>query len=369
MKKIKYITFFILILFMMFASSCQRDKILKTSVREIDKYGHAILKISRSDFENKGYELGDIVQISINNKVYHMPYFNGYYVDEGEYLLYASNTKDQISASINFGQFYLDSNAKAGDEVKISMFEKGGALGIQIANSLVHSNKRDDYDSDEIFSNFRTITLGNIKENILYRSASPINNKHNRAAITNKLIKHAQIKTIANLADNKEIIYEAVMESTFDSQYYVDLYENGQVKFFTLTLNFRTDEFGQLATNAVIYISENEGPYLVHCTEGDFRTDFVIMLISLVMGASVDEICNDYMMTYKNYYNLTKESDLSRYNSILDSYCMESLRHIAGVEKGGDISNIDFETKAKAYLMKYGMTEKQIDDLITKLEK
>ena len=199
--------------------------------------------------------------VDINGKTYQMPYFNGYYVDEGEYLLYASNTKDQISASINFGQFYLDANAQAGDEVKISMYEKAGALGIQIANSLVHSNRREDYESDEIFSNFRSVTLGNIKENILYRSASPINNKHNRAAVTNKLVKNAQVKTIVNLADNKEIIYEAVMESTFDSQYYVDLYENGQVKFFTLTLNFRTDDFGQLATDAVKYISENFNPF------------------------------------------------------------------------------------------------------------
>ena len=90
------------------------------------------------------------------------------------------------------------------------------------------------------------------------------------------------------------------------------------------------------------------------------------MLIALVMGATVEEICDDYMLTYKNYYNLTKESDLTHYNTILESYCMESLRHIAGVKKGGDISNINFETKAKAYLMKYGMSEDQINNLKSK---
>ena len=127
MRKIKYISLFILILLMLFTTSCKRDNSLKTSVREIDKYGHVILKISRSEFEKNGYALGDIVQININGKTYQMPYFNGYYVDEGEYLLYASNTKDQISASINFGQFYLDANAQAGDEVKMSMYEKAGA--------------------------------------------------------------------------------------------------------------------------------------------------------------------------------------------------------------------------------------------------
>lgn len=367
MRKFKLLCSLLLVVFLLFLTSCKQDDFFKTSVREIDKYGHAILKVSRDEFEKSGFSLGDIIQIEINGQTYEMPYFNGYYVDEGEYVLYASKTDNEVSVCINFGSFTNKHGVVAGDEIKVKIFNKGGAIGIQEANSLVHSNRREDFASDEIFSNFRMVTLGNIKENILYRSASPINDKHKRASITNKLVENAQIKTIANLADNKEIIYEAVMNTDFDSNYYLDLYENNHVEFFPLTLNYKTDYFGDLATKAVIYIAENEGPYLVHCTEGDFRTDFVIMLISLLMGATVQEVCDDYMLTYANYYNLTKESNLTKYNNILESYCMGSLRHIAGVGENDDISNINFEVKAQQFLMKYGMTQSQINTLKEKL--
>lgn len=368
MRQVKYLVCFLLIALLAFTSSCQRDKHIETSISEINKYGHAVLKISQTEFKKQGVSLGDIVQVEVNDNTYTMPYFSGYYVDEGEYVLYASNTSEEISICINFGNFSSVANAKAGDEVEITVLEKEGALAIQQVNQLVHSNRREDFNSDEEFSNFRMVALGNIKENILYRSASPINNKHNRASITNKLVKNANIQTIANLADNKEIIYEAAMESAFDSTYYVDLYENNKVKFFPLTLNFRTDSFGQLATEAIIYISQNEGPYLVHCTEGDYRTDFIIMLIALVMGATVEEICEDYMLTYENYYHITKDSNSDKYNNILEAYCMESLRHIAGVGKGADISNINLQEKAIAFLMKYGMTDSELETLQNKLK-
>lgn len=367
MRQVKYLVCFLLIALLAFTSSCQRDKHIETSISEINKYGHAVLKISQTEFKKQGVSLGDIVQVEVNDNTYTMPYFSGYYVDEGEYVLYASKTDNEVSVCINFGSFTNKHGVVAGDEVKVKIFNKGGAIGIQEANSLVHSNRREDFASDEIFSNFRMVTLGNIKENILYRSASPINDKHKRASITNKLVENAQIKTIANLADNKEIIYEAVMNTDFDSNYYLDLYENNHVEFFPLTLNYKTDYFGDLATKAVIYIAENEGPYLVHCTEGDFRTDFVIMLISLLMGATVQEVCDDYMLTYANYYNLTKESNLTKYNNILESYCMGSLRHIAGVGENDNISNINFEVKAQQFLMKYGMTQSQINTLKEKL--
>lgn len=367
MRKLKYFSLLFLFMLLLFTTSCKRDNILKTTVKEIDKYGHVVLKISKDDFEEKGFKFGDVVEIEINKTKYSMPYFSGYYVDEGEYVLYGSNKNNAVSICINYGNFSNDTNTISGDQVIIRMLEKEGMLGVQITSSLVHSNYLTDFESEEVFSNFRMVTSGNIKENILYRSASPINNKHLRASITNKLIAEVGIKTVANLADNKEIIYEAALSSDFNSEYYVELYENNHVHFFPLTLNFRSDEFARLATEAVIYISENDGPYLVHCTEGDYRTDFVIMLITLLMGATVEEICEDYMLTYKNYYNITKESDPTKYNNILEGFCMESLRTIANVEKGGDISGVNFEQSAEDFLLEHGMTTEQIQTLKEKL--
>lgn len=46
----------------------------------------------------------------------------------------------------------------------ITMKEKAGALTEQKINSLVYTNDRTDYDSDEIFANFRPVTVGEIGE-------------------------------------------------------------------------------------------------------------------------------------------------------------------------------------------------------------
>ena len=42
------------------------------------------------------------------------------------------------------------------------------------ALKLKYSKNREDYPSDEVFANFRNVKVGNIKEGILYRGASPI---------------------------------------------------------------------------------------------------------------------------------------------------------------------------------------------------
>ena len=51
---------------------------------------------------------------------------------------------------------------------------------------------------------------------------------------------------------------------------------------------------------------KNSGPYEVNCVEGKDRTGFVIAVLECLGGASYEELIEDYMITYYNYYYLTK---------------------------------------------------------------
>src|SRR5699024_9182094 len=102
------------------------------------------------------------------------------------------------------------------------------------------------------------------------------------------------------------------------------------------------------------FLNNNEGPYLIHCTEGKDRAGFVSALLECLMGASLDEVVADYMTTYENYYRVEKGSE--QHASIAESNILASLTTvICGLEKGSDISKVDLAKAAENYLLKIGM--------------
>lgn len=57
-----------------------------------------------------------------------------------------------------------------------------------------------------MFANFRAVKVTGIGEGKLYRTASPINNENNRAAIANKLAEAAGVKFVMNMGGADEEI-------------------------------------------------------------------------------------------------------------------------------------------------------------------
>lgn len=357
----------VLILCTVFTACTISDTVIETNVVEISKYGHAVLEINRDEFHKSGFSLGDTVTVEVNGFKADMPYLDGYYVAEGEYVLYGSESKNAVSVCINFGEFNLVSGAEAGDTVKITIKDKGGYITLQEEGSLRYTDLREDYASDEVFANFRMLSMGNIAPGKLYRSASPINNEHGRASYSNALAESTGIATIVNLADSHDDIEEYISSEDFNSNYYMDLYNNGSVILLDMAHNMRSPEYGKKIVDGLVFMSENDAPYLFHCTEGKDRAGFMAVIINALMGASADEICADYMLTYKNYYGLTSDSDSKKYTRIRDGYVMEMLRFIAGKGKGESIDGIDLSLKTNEYLLNHGMPQDKIDALKNKL--
>lgn len=339
---------------------------------EFEKYGHAVLDITIQEMFDDGYELGDTVNIYFSNghEFKNVPFYNGYYVKKGDIMLRAYPSHKNIAVCINYGKINEVARLKIGDTVIITLAEKAGALSTQVLNSLVYSNDRTAYSSDEEFANFREITTSGIGKGKLYRSASPINNEYKRASTSNTLTEQAGIKTVINLADSSADIESYVSSSDFNSPYYYELHQNGNVNPLSMGVDFSSSDFNEKIAKGIqwIVLNEKSTPILIHCTEGKDRAGFTSALFEAVMGASYDEIVEDYMLSYKNYYGITKENDPQRYNIIVENNINEMLKAITGIRNVKELTGEAIQEGARAYLINGGMTPSEIDKLVTLLQ-
>lgn len=124
--------------------------------------------------------------------------------------------------------------------------------------------------------------------------------------------------------------------------------------------NYGDEFFNQAMAKGMRFLldPENSGPYEVNCVEGKDRTGFVIAVLECLGGASYEELIEDYMITYYNYYYLTKDDPgyplLADFNLVSQiSYCF----------KVSELAACDLKAAAEAYLEKCGLTETEIVQL------
>lgn len=130
-----------------------------------------------------------------------------------------------------------------------------------------------------------------------------------------------------------------------------------------LNANYRSDEFAKAVSEAFLKMTDCDGPCLIHCVEGKDRTGFVCAQLLALAGASSDQIVDDYMETYTNYYGVTKESQPDKYDAVLVNvydflYCMRD------AEDDAAIDTLDLKAGAESYLRKGELS----DDQISKIE-
>ena len=333
------------------------------------EFGGVYLTMTIDDFNARGFCYGDSVTVTFSNgyTMDDLPYFSGYYVNVNEPLLVAYPGYDYIKAAINYGKDVwefaeLDESMTAA----VTLKEHGKYLDIQEASDIHYLDEREKYPSDAVFANFRVVEVGRLKKGTLYRSASPCDNQHNRAPYVDALIGDAGVNCVVNLADNEAKVQKYIAADDFRSPYWLSLYENGHVILLSMSMNFQADDFKMKICEGLRAMSAQEGPYLVHCTEGKDRTGFMCMLLEALAGASYRELVDDYMLTYDNYYQITERSDKAKYDTILDRNLVAMIRYIVN-DDSVDITTADLSVYARTFLLSIGMTDAEIDALLDRL--
>ncbi len=342
-------------------------------VTGIQKYGNLELDLRGSDFLSTGFAYGDVVTVTLNGAEYEMPVVSNYSdVDNGSMLcrvvIKEETNEDAMLLAINMGDLATTSGIAVKNKIEadpgfewiynegveqpvkvtIDMKEAGAYHEQYLIHQLSRSEERESYPdlSDEEFANFRMISTTGIGYGTLYRSSSPVNPEISRNAYADAAIEAAGIKTVVNLADSEETMkaYEG-----FDDSYYAKLNIIG----LNLGVDFTAAEFKEGLAAGLRHIAANEGPYLLHCTEGKDRAGFTSAIIEAFMGATLDEIIDDYMTTFHNYYGVEKGSE--QYEAVVNSNIIKALQTAFGVE---DVSAVDLAAEAEEYLKtELGLTD------------
>ena len=348
-------------------------------VQSIAKYGNLELTIPGSELDKAGFEYGDLLKITVDGKEFTVPYGTNYSdVDQGSTIL--RNSDGHLTLAINMGDFagkngiatkktnedktyewYYAAETNVPAVVTIEMGEKGGYYDEWLIHQLKRTNNREDYKdlSDAEFANFRNVATTGMGKNALYRSSSPINPEIGRNTYADKAAEAAGVKTFMNLANDEATAkgYEG-----FDSTYY----SKQNVVYLNLGVDFTAADFKTGLATGLRYFTTHEGPYLVHCTEGKDRAGFVSALLECYMGAAYDEIVADYMVTYYNYYGVTKEAEPAKYDAILRSNIVKTLQTAFGVE---DLKTADLKQEATDFFKELGLTDAELTTLTANLSK
>ena len=352
------------------------------SIHRDDEFGGAYIDISIADFNNLGFKFGDSLDLSFSNNVKYndIGYYSGYYVPAGQELVVGYPGYDFIKFCINYGDdVYTMNNFNKDTKITITVNKEGKYKDIEETLSITYSDDINEYDSKEQFANFRSIKAGNLKENLIYRGASPIDNRRNRAATVDSLLKENNIKYDIDLADvyvlggfaafdQVPVDYTPSLQGNFViGKYFQTLLDANKAIFLGMAAAYKTDDFSSKMKTMFEAILNNDGPYYIHCLEGKDRTGFVCMVIEALCGASYEELIDDYFITYHNYYGIEKGSN--KYEVIKSLHIDEMIRYVFGFDETTNLLKADYHTKVNAYLLNIGLSQEEIDAIQDKLTK
>lgn len=373
MKKIIYrVSVLFLVLMMLVCSTAAAET--QAAIADIAKYGNLILDITGADLMNQGYEYGDLLEVKVAGQTWEFPLCSNYSdVDTGMTVLRAASEEEAVVLAINMGDFATTAGialkAKIDEEpgyrwdylipqpvqVEMTLKQEDGYREQWLIHQLVRTNERADYPhlSDEAFANFRLVDTTGMGENKLYRSSSPINPEIGRSTYADEAARAAGIATVINLADASNA-YES-RENSY--------YPTCQVVYLNLGLDFTSEDFRAGLAHGMRFIIDGKAPYLLHCNEGKDRAGFVSALLECLMGATIDEVVEDYMETYINYYGVQPGSE--KYEAVENSNIIKTLQEAFGVN---DVYQADLAAEAKDFLVEaLGLAEDEVNALKEKL--
>lgn len=345
----------------------------------ITKYGNTFLPVTCKDFFAAGYKYGDVVTVKFLGKKHKMPFVSAYTdVDSGKPALLARDEDTYIMLAINKGDFAtsyglgvktthedgsIEWNYPKGVtgpvKVSVKLKKAGGYLLEYELHRISYTNKRSDYPnlSDAEFANFREVATTGMGRGRLYRTSTPIDPDIGRNVYADKALKDAGVSVIINLTNTEAEIrgYESFSESCYSSSNFIAL---------PISMDFQSESVKESLARGFKFMADNPGVYAIHCKEGKDRTGFVAAILECLMGAGYEEVVDDYMVTFYNYYGVTKGEP--RYYTIVKSDIDKLLKEtftFSEKDKKKDLKKRDLSACAEKYLKEIGLTGEDINRL------
>lgn len=104
---------------------------------------------------------------------------------------------------------------------------------------------------------------------------------------------------------------------------------------------------------------EHPGIYAIHCIEGKERTGLMMAVLEGLMGASYDEVKDDYLVTFYNYYGIRPGDE--KCDIIVKALLDAELSYVLKIN---DPKTTDLKKESREYLREIGITDVEIEKLI-----
>ncbi len=268
----------------------------------------------------------------------------------------------------NIGWLMVDHDFDIGNEISVSYVGHGHPEDFEKKSEPYKT--RDMCARDEEFCNFREVMAGDIAPGRLYRSVGTFGDTVYSDTV-NTLYEEHGIESIIALNRTEESLVQDI-ERGADSYAYT-LFGNGHVFAgnYGDLLYLTPDDF-----RAVLdAVKDLDGPIGVMCQYGKDRTGQVIAFLELFMGATVDEVLDDF---YASFYNINGvEKGTPEYDRLMRDYGSRIVMMIcddrcwndsAGYGWDLDIRSVDPVECTERYMREFlGMPDSDIDAIRTKL--
>jgi len=219
--------------------------------------------------------------------------------------------------------------------------------------SVKEEQKQTIYIPDEEHTGFMEIKAGNIAPGVLYRSSSPLKGGDLKKAKGALAVK-AGIRCVINFDDT----VSAAESLSKEVPWYHKLVVEKNVICLPMTFNIPGVAANERKLKAAFqFMIAHEGPYLIHCFAGVDRTGFAAALLEALMGASLKEICREYLSAFPNDDSVSYRLEYYR-------KMKNFLGQLKKMAHGENITRINIQNAAERYVLRnIGLSQDEIAKL------
>lgn len=175
-----------------------------------------------------------------------------------------------------------------------------------------------------------------------------------------------------NLSDSKEKIDELANDPNIHwSEYLRNIYNNNLFYAFHFTVISDAKKCCEDVGKTFKEITNRQSilkNIYVHCDEDKDRTGVICMFIEALCGCDYETIFNDYVMSFKNFYNVDEAKQKERFDAITNQFFNELVYVLvtandSEAQRQDSYSTVNFYQIAENYLKNGGMTDDDIASL------
>jgi hypothetical protein len=322
-----------------------------------EAYGGVTANITAADLAMLGIEIGDVLTVELGNRVTEAVFVEGFFPDtplgEVGVMLFG----DRVYISVTYASLVQLFGVDVGTPITVGISEKAGYKAELEQRRIEKVEDRGSCSSDAEYANFRMVAHGNLCDGVLYRSCHPALDD-DRSPYASQLVEEAGVNTIINVGGSADRQADAYGLSGI----YRRVGARGDVLTVNIGLATAGNEFRSRFREVLQFMIDNDPPYLIHCIIGQDRTGVAVAILGALMGATLEEIQEDYVQTYANYYGIAPGHLLYEEASML---IVESF---VGMNEGNAVTATNLNTVAEAFVLDdVGISEAELSQLMEKL--